>query len=95
MTPVDGFDLRADGLAISRRGEIVDTGAGAAVLGNPLRCVAWLANTLAQFGQQLRAGDVVLAGALHRALPVAGGDVFRAAFAHLGAVSVRFAGAAS
>lgn len=90
LTPLDGLDPRLIGMALSRNGEPVDTGAGAAVLGNPLRCVAWLANKLAEFGAGLKAGDIVLAGALHRAHPVADGEVWRAEFAHLGAVTARF-----
>ena len=93
LTPLDQLDLRLVGMALSRNGEAIDTGAGAAVLGNPIRCVAWLANRLSDFGASLRAGDVVLAGSLHRALPLDGGDVIRAEFAHLGAVTARFADA--
>jgi 2-keto-4-pentenoate hydratase len=84
------LDLRLIGVAVSRGGELVDTGAGAAALGNPIRCVAWLANKLAAFGATLRAGDVVLPGAVHRMVPVRPGDSFRAEFDRLGAVTVRF-----
>jgi 2-oxopent-4-enoate hydratase len=87
---VADLDLRLLGVVVSRHGQVIDTGAGAAALGNPARCVAWLANKLAQFGDGLRAGDVVLPGAVHRMVPVVSGDVFRADFAHLGAVTVRF-----
>lgn len=90
VTPVAGLDLRLTGAVITRDGVLADTGAGAAVLGNPLRCVAWLANAIGAFGDGLCAGDVVLAGALHGALPVTDGDVVRAEFAHLGAVTARF-----
>jgi 2-oxopent-4-enoate hydratase len=93
MRPVEDLDLRLLGVAVSRGGELLDTGAGAAALGNPARCVAWLANKLGSFGAGLRAGDVVLPGAVHRMVPVRPGDVFRAEFAHLGAVTVRFSGA--
>ena len=89
-TPLDGVDLRLVGMALYINGELVDTGAGAAVLGNPVRCVAWLANKLAVFGERLRAGDVVLAGSLHRAIPVQAGDSVVAEFDRLGAVHVRF-----
>lgn len=92
LTPLAGLDLRLEGMALSRNGEIVETGTGAAVLGNPLHCLAWLANKLSEFGVSLRAGDVVLAGALHRAMPVAHGDVLRADFATLGTVGARFVG---
>ena len=69
---------------------MIDTGAGAAALGNPARCVAWLANKLGSLGAGLKAGDIVLPGAVHKMVPVEPGDVFRAEFAHLGAVTVRF-----
>jgi 2-oxopent-4-enoate hydratase len=90
LTPLDRVDLRLCGCVVARNGEPSATGAGAAVLGNPIRCVAWLANKLAEFGDGLRAGDVVLAGAVHAALPVEPGDVVRAEFAHLGSVTTRF-----
>ena len=51
---VDELDLRLVGVAVSRGGELIDTGAGAAALGNPARCVAWLANKLASFGAKLQ-----------------------------------------
>jgi 2-oxopent-4-enoate hydratase len=90
MRKVEDLDLRLLGVVVSRHGQLLDTGAGAAALGNPARCVAWLANKLGSFGAGLRAGDVVLPGAVHRMVPVQPEDVFRAEFAHLGAVTVRF-----
>jgi 2-keto-4-pentenoate hydratase len=92
ITPVAGLDLRLLGVLFSRNGAPIDSGAGAAVLGNPARCVAWLANKLGAFGTGLRRGDVVLAGALHRMAPVRPGDFFQAQFAHLGTVGVQFSG---
>jgi 2-keto-4-pentenoate hydratase len=94
ITPVVGLDLRLVGVLFSRNGSPIDSGAGAAVLGNPARCVAWLANRLGALGSGLRAGDVVLPGALHRMVPVRPGDVFQARFAHLGTVTAQFSGAA-
>ena len=64
MRRVEDLDLRLLGVAVSRHGALIDTGAGAAALGNPARCVAWLANKLGSFGAGLRAGDVVLPGAV-------------------------------
>ena len=90
LRPVNELDLRLIGVAVSRNGEIIDTGAGAAALGNPARCVAWLANKLGSLGAGLRAGDVVLSGAVHKMVPVQPGDVFRAEFSRLGAVTARF-----
>ena len=90
LTRVTDVDLRLVGMLFHRNGAPIDSGAGAAALGNPARCVAWLANKLAAFDTGLRRGDIVLPGALHRMVPVRPGDVFRADFAHLGSVTVQF-----
>ena len=90
LTSVAGLDLRLIGMLFHRNGLPFDSGAGAAVLGNPARCVAWLANKLGSLGRGLRAGDVVLPGALHRMVPARPGDVFHATFAHLGSVTAQF-----
>jgi len=95
LTPVTALDLRLTGMLLYRNGVPMDSGAGAAALGNPARCVAWLANKLGGLGSGLRRGDIVLPGALHRMTPARPGDVFRAAFAHLGSVTARFRGEAA
>ena len=90
LTPVTALDLRLTGMLLYRNGVPMDSGAGAAALGNPARCVAWLANKLATFGAGLRAGDIVLPGAVHKMVDVAPGDSFRADFAGIGSVTARF-----
>lgn len=89
LVPLDGFDIRLVGMAISRNGELMGTGAGAAALGNPVQAVAWLANTLAPYGVTLEAGRFVMTGSLHAAFPVSPGDVIRAECDRLGPVTVR------
>jgi 2-keto-4-pentenoate hydratase len=86
-----GLDLRLVGVVMSRSGEIIATGAGASVLGDPARSVAWLANALAERGQHIDAGDVVITGAVAGAHAAAPGDTFRVEFDRLGAVEVRCA----
>jgi 2-keto-4-pentenoate hydratase len=66
-------------------------GRGDAVLGHPLEPVAWLVDVLDGFGEGLAAGDIVMPGALARALPVGPGQEALASFSSLGAVSARFA----
>jgi 2-keto-4-pentenoate hydratase len=89
VLPLAGLDPRYLGMTLSRNGEVIDTGAGAAALGSPLGVVAWLANTLGEVGIGLEPGQVVMTGALHAAVPMAAGDVFRADFDRLGPVTVR------
>jgi 2-keto-4-pentenoate hydratase len=90
LVPVDGVDVRLVGMGIWHNGQLADSGAGVAALGHPARCVAWLANALGALGGGLRAGDVVMSGALHRAFDVFAGDAVRVEFDRLGAVEVRF-----
>jgi len=91
-TPIQGIDLRLVGMLISQNGNMVDSGIGAAALGHPARCVAWLANKLAEFGTGLESGHVIMPGALHRAVDAAPGDEFVAEFSQLGSVRVTFTG---
>jgi len=88
---IDAVDLGLIGCVLSRNGETVATGAGAAVLGHPLNAVLYLANTLGALGRSLPAGSLVMAGALTAAVPVAAGDRFTATFSQLGAVTANFA----
>ncbi len=46
LVPLADVDPRLVGMTLTRNGDLVDTGAGAAALGDPVAVVAWLANTL-------------------------------------------------
>jgi hypothetical protein len=87
---VDERDLKMVGMILEKNGDIVQTGAGGAVLGHPAVAVAWLANAVGQFGVSLNAGDIVMPGALCGAVDVAAGDLLQASYDGLGTVSVRF-----
>jgi len=71
--------------------ELVSEGNGAACLGDPLEALLWLARTAQQVGDPLRAGQVVLSGALGPMRPVIPGQVVRAELSSLGTVTARFA----
>jgi len=78
-------------MSLYKNGEKINEGSGADVLGDPAMCVAWLANKLWQYGVTLKAGEVILSGALTAAVPAEKGDCFEARFSEpLGNVSVKF-----
>ncbi|RLP93402.1 2-keto-4-pentenoate hydratase [Micromonospora sp. BL4] len=83
-------DLRLCGMVLEHAGEPVSVGAGAACLGNPLHALHWLAGTLAHAGDPLRAGDVVLSGALGPMVPVTPGAAYEARISGLGSVRTIF-----
>ena len=89
------LDLRGLRMSMTRDGAEVSTGSGADCLGSPLNAAVWLASTLAAMGDPLRAGDVVLTGALGPMAVAKPGEAFHADIKGLGSVSVRFAPAAS
>ncbi len=84
------LDLRWVGAMLFKNGVIEETGLAAAVLNHPANGVAWLANKLAPHGEQLNAGDVVLAGSFTRPTGAQAGDNFHIDYGPLGAVSFRF-----
>lgn len=87
---IDAFDMALCGMSLEQGGEPVSVGCGAACLGHPLNAVVWLARTVARLGRPLRAGDVVLSGALGPMVPVRAGDVLQARISGLGQVSAVF-----
>lgn len=89
---IDQLDLAQIGMVLYKNGEVMNTGVGAAALGHPALCVAWLANQMAHFDTYLKAGEVILSGALSAAVDAAPGDHFTVRFEKLGEVSVKFEG---
>jgi 2-oxo-hept-3-ene-1,7-dioate hydratase len=83
-------DLRWVGALLHKNGVIEESGLAAAVLNHPATGVAWLANKIAPHGEQLQAGDVVLAGSFTRPTPAERGDTFHADYGPLGSVAFRF-----
>lgn len=83
-------DLAAAGMVMRLDGEVVQTGAGAAVLGHPALGVAWLANKLAEFGTTLEPGHVILSGSVSAAVTVKPGSYVWVSFGGLGTVEAIF-----
>jgi len=86
----DTLDLRWVGALLYKNAVIEESGLAAAVLNHPATGIAWLANKIAPYDEQLNAGDVVLSGSFTRPTDVQGGDVLHADFGRLGSIAVRF-----
>ncbi|MFS0884840.1 2-keto-4-pentenoate hydratase [Aeromicrobium sp. 179-A 4D2 NHS] len=87
---LDEVTPRDVAMSMTINGDEVSTGTGAACLGDPLEAVVWLARTARDLGEPLRAGQVVLSGALGPMRPVAPGDEVVVTITGLGSVSATF-----
>ena len=85
-----GLDFPNHRVNLLVNGETVRTGSGAAVLGNPLTVVAWLANELQRFGRGLRRGDKITTGTAIDVYPANAGDRIVADFGAMGKVGMEF-----
>jgi 2-keto-4-pentenoate hydratase len=90
--PPSQVDLAVCPMRLWRDEKEVSAGSGAACLGHPAIAVAWLAATARSYGQPLRAGEIVLSGALGPMVPVRAGDRFTAEIGGLGRVTAEFTG---
>ncbi|OFB35860.1 2-keto-4-pentenoate hydratase [Mycolicibacterium sp. (ex Dasyatis americana)] len=86
------FEPREVAMRMYADDELVSVGNGAACLGDPLEALAWLARTARDYGQPLRAGQVVLSGALGPMVAAPPGTRIRAELSTLGTVTARFSG---
>jgi 2-oxo-hept-3-ene-1,7-dioate hydratase len=89
VRPMD-VDLRWVGALLHKNGVVEETGLAAGVLNHPANGVAWLANKIACYDEQLNAGDVVLAGSFTRPTTAVKGDTLQADYGPLGSVAFRF-----
>lgn len=80
-------DIRRIGAILTKNGEVEESGVSAAVMGNPISSVAWLANKLHEFGVTMQPGHVVLSGSFIKAIPFGPGDTLVAIFDQLGEVT--------
>ncbi len=88
---VDAHDLRWAGAIVARGGTVEETGLGAGVLNDPVTSVLWLARRMAEYGQQIEAGDIVLSGSFIRPIECPPGTEITADFRDFGSVSINFA----
>lgn len=87
---IDACDLRWVGAITSRNGEVEETGLGAGVLNDPIESVVWLARRMAQYGQSIAPGQIVLSGSFIRPVECPSGAQITADFGGFGAVEIAF-----
>ncbi|MGC0367489.1 2-keto-4-pentenoate hydratase [Rhodococcus sp. 27YEA15] len=87
---LDEFEPRDVEMSMTIDGEVVSTGNGAACLGDPLIALQWLARKARDLGVPLRAGEIVLSGALGAMRPVGPGSTVTAMISGIGKVKVTF-----
>lgn len=87
-TSISAVDLASETVDLKRNGNVVEHGAGEAVLGHPAEAIAWLANAVAGHGVELEPGHVLMPGSLTAAIDFEPGDGVRADFGTLGSVEV-------
>jgi 2-keto-4-pentenoate hydratase len=85
------LDLSTWSTSLWINGAEAATGSGGNVLGDPRTALLWLVSDLANYGLQLRAGDIVTTGTTTAPVPIGPGDEVLAYFGELGEVTVRFA----
>ena len=90
MANLADLDLKTLGVVVEKNGEVVDVGAGAAVLGHPASSVAMLANLLAERGEHIPAGTFIMTGGITAAIAVEAGDNISVRYQGLGTVTARF-----
>lgn len=88
--PIDAHDLRWVGAIVRRDGEVEETGLGAGVLDDPVESIVWLARRMAQYGQDIKAGDVILSGSFIRPIEARPGAHIEADFGAFGSVNCKF-----
>ncbi len=87
----DAFDLRWVGAITSKNAEVEETGLGAGVLNDPVESVVWLARRMAQYGQSIAPGQIILSGSFIRPVECPSGSQITADFGDFGAVDIAFA----
>lgn len=88
---IETHDLRWVGAITSRNGEVEETGLGAGVLNDPVESVVWLARRMAQYGQSIEAGQLILSGSFIRPVECPSGTDIHADFGPFGSVELHFA----
>ena len=86
----EDFDWSTRGVVMQKNGEIIELGAGAAVLDHPAASVAMLATMLAERNEVIPAGTFIMTGGITAAVLVERGDSIVVRYQGLGTVTMKF-----
>ncbi len=87
---IDAFDLRWIGAIASRNAAVEETGLGAGVLNDPVESVVWLAQRMAQYGQSIEPGQIILSGSFIRPIECPSGAEIHCDFGAFGVTQISF-----
>lgn len=90
LCPLESLDLQYEGVTVEYNGQLHGSGTGFEVMGNPVNPVVWLANKLAEFGDWLRAGEIIISGSMVTPAAIKPGDYVKATYSRMGSVSAFF-----
>ena len=90
LYPLESLDLQYEGVTVEYNGQLHGSGTGFEVMGNPVNPVVWLANKLAEFGDWLRAGEIIISGSMVTPVAVKPGDYVKATYTRMGSVGAFF-----
>lgn len=90
ISRTDAPDLAEVAMTMTADGEQVSAGRGSDCLGSPWQALVWLANTSLSYGSPLRAGEVILSGALGPMVAVTPGSTYTASITGIGSVTTTF-----
>ena len=87
---VSSHDLRWTDAIVFRGAKVEETGLGAGVLNDPVKSVLWLARRMAEYGQKIEPGQIVLSGSFIRAIECPSGSHIKVDFGDFGQVAISF-----
>ena len=90
MIDIDSCDLQYEGATVEHNGELVGSGTGSEVMGNPINPIVWLANKMYEFEDYLKGGEIIISGSVVTPIRVSRGDNLDVTFTRLGRVSASF-----
>ena len=90
MADLAVVDLQYEGATVEHNGLLVGSGTGSEVMGNPINPIVWLANKMAELGDYLRAGEIIISGSVVTPIRVSPGDNINIMFTRIGGVNARF-----